>query len=59
MKKVFDDCNEKFASRILDTIIAHYLYYNKCDYSLRAKLCNLCGFGEQDQLIERQKRLNS
>lgn len=57
LKKSFEDSNERFASRILDSIVANYLNYNKCDVRLRAKLCNLCGFQEQQSLIEIRKRL--
>lgn len=35
---------EVFAMGILDSIIGRYLNYNKCDYKLRSRLCNLCGF---------------
>ncbi len=59
LKSNFDEKKEKFASRILDSIIAHYLYYNKCEYTLRSKLCSLCGFREQEKLIASQKFLNS
>ena len=50
LRKTFEANNEKFAVRILDSIIGHYLNYNQCDYSLRAKLCELCGFSQQRML---------
>jgi len=57
LKKAFNSTNETFASRILDSIIAQYLNYNKCDKGLRAKLCNLCGFSEQQTFLSQQKNL--
>ncbi len=58
LKESFDDANEKFASRIVDSIVGHYLNYNKCNYDLRAKLCQLCGFSDKDTLINNKKMLN-
>ena len=57
LKKSFDSSNEMFASRILDSIIGQYLNYNKCDRGLRARLCSLCGFSEQQALLAQQKNL--
>lgn len=47
--------NEKFASRIVDSIVGYYLNYHRCDYSLRAKLCSLCGLSQQQTLIASQQ----
>lgn len=57
LKKSFDGGNERFASRILDSIIGYFLNYNNCDHALRAKLCALCGFSEQKQLISTHANL--
>ena len=57
LKKAFDDSKERFASRILDSIVGHYLNYNQCDHSLRSKLCALFQFPEKNTLIATQKNL--
>ncbi len=57
MKRAFDSQNEKFASRIVDSIVGHYLNYNRCDNSLRARLCSLCGLSQQQSLIATQRNL--
>lgn len=57
LKKFFDDNNERFASRILDSIVGYYLNYHKCDHSLRTRLCSLCGLSEHRQLISTQANL--
>lgn len=57
LKKSFDDSNEIFASRILDSIIGHYLNFTRCDQGLRSRLCSLCGFSEQQAIIAQQKNL--
>lgn len=57
LKKTFESSNEMFASRILDSIIGHYLNYNKCDHGLRTKFCNLCGFSEQETILAQHKNL--
>jgi hypothetical protein len=57
LKGIFESSNEMFASRILDSIIGHYLNYNKCDHSLRTRLCSLCGFSEQQAILAQQKNL--
>lgn len=59
LKKEFDDSNEKFASRILDSIVGQYLSFNRCDYSLRSRLCSLCGFSERETLKASQQELLS
>ena len=56
-KKAFDNSKERFASRILDSIVGHYLNYNQCDYALRSKLCALFEFPEKSTLIATQKNL--
>lgn len=55
LKKNFDAHNEKFASRILDSIVARYLNFNMCDHALRAKLCSLCGLSQRQALIATQR----
>lgn len=57
LKKEFDTHNEKFASRIVDSIVGYYLNYNRCDHVLRAKLCTLCGLSQQQALIATQRNL--
>lgn len=57
LKKAFDRGNEQFASRILDSLVGYFLNYNYCDHALRAKLCALCGFSEQQQLISTHANL--
>lgn len=57
LKKAFDRGNEQFASRILDSLVGYFLNYNNCDHALRAKLCALCGFSEQQQLISTHANL--
>lgn len=59
LKKEFDDSNEKFASRILDSIVGQYLSFNRCNYSLRSRLCSLCGFSERETLKASQQELLS
>lgn len=46
LKKALDENDEKFASQIVDSIIGHYLNYNKCSTSLRDKLCKLCNLSQ-------------
>ena len=57
LKKTFEDSNEKFASCILDSIVGYYLNYNKCDHTLRSKLCKLCDIPERDAIVAVQKNL--
>lgn len=57
LKKEFDTNNEKFASKIIDSIVGEYLNYTKCDYVLRAKLCSLCELPQQKSLIATQCNL--
>ena len=57
LKKEFDTHNEKFASRIVDSIVGYYLNYNRCDHVLRAKLCTLCDLSQQQALIATQRNL--
>ena len=59
LKRGFDKANERFASSILSSIVGYYLNYNKCDRTLRSKLCSLCGIQERQALIEnKRKQLN-
>lgn len=57
LKNQLDSDKERFASRILDSIIAQYLNYNRCNRELRAKLCRLCGFSEQQAIMTQQNNL--
>ena len=57
LKKAFESSNETFASCILDSIVGHYLNYNKCDPGLRSRLCHLCGMSETAALIASQRNL--
>lgn len=57
LKKDLDSANEKFASRILVSIVAHYLNYNRCNQGLRSKLCDLCGLSKQQTLIQNTRNL--
>lgn len=54
LKKFFEESKETFASRILDSIIAYYLNYHKCDHVLRSKLCSLCGLSENKVFLLQQ-----
>lgn len=59
LKRGFDKANERFASSILSSIVGYYLNYNKCDRTLRSKLCSLCEIQERQVLIEnKRKQLN-
>ena len=49
--------NEEFAIRIVDSIVAQYLNFNNCNHELRAKLCALCGYSQQNSLISSQRNL--
>ncbi len=51
LKRQLDAENEVVASRIVDSIVGQYLNYNRCDPSLRSKLCSLCGLSQQQTLI--------
>ena len=57
LKREFDKSNERFATRIIDSIVGHYLNYNTCNHVLRAKLCSLCGLSQQQTLIANQRNL--
>lgn len=57
LKKDFDTYNEKFASRILDSIVGYYLNFNRCDHALRSKLCSLCGLSQRQSFITTQRNL--
>ncbi len=57
LKNQLDSNKERFASRILDSIIAQYLNYNRCNRELRAKLCGLCGFSEQQAIVTQKNNL--
>ena len=57
LKKSLDSNNERFASRIVDSIVGYYLNYNRCDRKLREKLCSLCGLSMQQALIATQRNL--
>ena len=57
LKKSLDSNSEKYASKIVDSIVGYYLNYNSCDHALRAKLCSLCGLSQQLALIESTKNL--
>jgi len=56
LMKVFNDSNERFAANILSSIVGYYLNYNKCDHTLRSKLCSLCGISEKHVLIENHNK---
>lgn len=56
LRDAFEKRDELLAIKILDSIVNHYLNYNKCDQRLRAQLCNLCGFAENKLLIENKKK---
>lgn len=51
--------NERFASKILDSIVGSFLNYKDCDYRLRQKLCTLCGFSNDKVLIASKRNLLS
>mgnify|MGYP001033970019 CR=1 FL=1 len=57
LKKEFEANNEKFALKIIDSIVGEYLNYTKCDHVLRAKLCSLCGLPQRESLIATQRNL--
>lgn len=57
LKKRLDAENEDVASGIVDSIVGQYLNYNKCDQSLRSKLCSLCGLSQQQALVASQQNL--
>ena len=57
MKKEFDSKGERFASRILDSIVGQYLNYNRCDNQLRSRLCSLCGLSQQNSLLATERNL--
>ena len=59
LKKQFDKEKEVFASSILSSIVGYYLNYNKCDRTLRSKLCTLFEIQEKNVLIENQKKLST
>lgn len=59
LKKELERNNERFASGILGSIISQYLKFNRCDYKLRSKLCNLFGFSEHKVMIDNTKQLKS
>ncbi len=57
-KKELGQKNERFASGILSSIVSQYLKYNKCDYKLRSKFCNLFGFHERSVMLDNKKQLS-
>lgn len=57
LKKRLERDNEVVASGIVDSIVGQYLNFNKCDQSLRSKLCSLCGLSQQQVLIASQQNL--
>lgn len=57
LKKEFEANNEKFALKIIDSIVGEFLNYTKCDHVLRAKLCSLCGLPQRESLIATQRNL--
>lgn len=57
LRNDFDKHDEKFASRILDSIVGYYLNYNMCDHTLRSKLCSLCGLSQRDNFISQQRNM--
>lgn len=59
LKKSFDKENEKFASGILSSIVGYYLNYNKCNHTLRSKLCALFGISEKRTFINNNRKLLS
>lgn len=57
LKRELDATNELFASRIVDSIVGQYLNFNRCDHSLRSRLCSLCGLSQQQALIASQQNM--
>ena len=57
LRNDFDKHDEKFASRILDSIVGYYLNYNMCDHTLRSRLCSLCGLSQRDNFISQQRNM--
>lgn len=58
--KLFDEIevmNIPFALSILQSIVGHYLKYNRCDYKTRAKLCEKYGFKNNRLFVEGVKNV--
>ena len=55
LKDQLDGSNQYFASSILKSIVAHYLNFNRCDYKLRSKLCDLFNFSLKQTMLKTTK----